>query len=86
MSLLLAAPVARDLARQPERLAAVAACPALLELPVPHLLLAGCLGKVEAAVVVVPGALAVQAELEVAALVVAVAVLRAVHTTLALVA
>ena len=80
MSLLLAAPVARDLARQPERLAAVAACPALLELPVPHLLLAGCLGKAAVVAAVALLARAVLAVLEVAALAVVAVAQHAVHT------
>ena len=57
--------------------------PALLALLVLHLLLAGYLGKVEAAAVVVPLALAVRAVLEVAALAAAVVAQHAVHTLLA---
>ena len=63
-----------------------AACPALLELPVPHLLLAGCLGKAAVVAAVPLLALAVLAELEVAALAAAVVAQHAVHTPLALVA
>ena len=85
MLLLLVVPAVRALARQPEPLAAVAARPVLLELPVPHLLLAGCLGKAAAAAAVVLLARAVLAVLEVAALVAAVVAQRAVHTPLALV-
>ena len=83
MLLLLAAQVARDLAKQPEPLAVQAACPALLVL---HLLLAGYLGKAAAVAAVVLLALAVQAVLEVVALEVVAAVLAAAHTPLALVA
>ena len=84
--LLLAVPVARALARQPEPLAVQAACPALLALQALRLLLAGCLGKAAVVAAVVLLALAVQAELEVAALVAAVVAQHAVHTPLALVA
>ena len=63
-----------------------AAHPALLALPVPHLLLAGCLGKAAVVAVVVTLALVVQAVLAVAALAVAAVVQHAVHTPLALVA
>ena len=80
--LLPGARVAHDLARLLELLAVRAACPALR---VPHLLLAGCLGKVVVAVVVVVLALEVLAVLEVAALAVVEVVLHAVHTPLALV-
>lgn len=76
------AQAARALARQPEHLAA---CPALLELPVPHLLLAGCLGKAAVVAAVALLARAVLAALEVAALVVAAVVQHAAHTLLALV-
>ena len=81
--LLLVVQVARDLARQLEHLAAQ---PALLALRALPLLLAGCLGKAAAVVVQTQVALAVLAVLEVAALAAAAAVLRAVHTPLALVA
>ena len=46
--LMLVGQAARALARQPEPLAAVAVRPALLVLPVLHLLLEDCSGKVEA--------------------------------------
>ena len=78
--LLLAVPVAHDLAKQPEPLAALAACPALLALPVLLLLLEACSAKAAVAAVVVLLALAVRAALEVAALAAVVVVLRAVHT------
>ena len=74
------------MARQPEHLAAQAACPELLVLRVLRLLLVDYSARVEAAVAAVLLALAVRAVLAVAALVVAVAVLRAVHTPLAMVA
>ena len=82
MLLLLVVQVARALARQPEPLAALRALRVLL---VPHLLLAGCLGK--AAVVAV--AMLVQVEQvvqEVEALAAVAVVQHAVHTPLALVA
>ena len=63
-----------------------AARPALLALRALRLLLVDYSVKVEAAAVVVPLALAVQAELEVEALVAAAVVQHAVHTPLALVA
>ena len=65
------------------QLTAQAVCPVLLELPVPHPLPVGCLGKVAVAVVQVMQALAVLAVLVVAALVVAAVVQHAVHTLLA---
>ena len=81
--LLLVVQAARDLARQLERLAAQAA---LLELPVPHLLLAGCLGKAAVVAAVPLLARAVLAALEVAALAAVAVAQHAVHTPLALVA
>ena len=84
--LLLAVPVARALARQPEPLAVQAACPELRVLQALRLLLAGCLGKAAVVAVVVTLALAVQAVLEVAALAAVAVVLHAVHTRQALVA
>ena len=68
------------------QLTAQAVCPVLLELPVLHLLRAGCLGKVAAAVAAELGALAVPVVLEVAALVVVAVAQHAVHTQQALVA
>lgn len=84
MLLLLAVPVARDLARQPEHLAAVAGRPALLELQALRLLPVGCLGKVVAVAAVAPLVLAVRAVLAVVALAVAAVAQHAVHTPLAL--
>ena len=81
--LLLVVQVVHDLAKQPEPLAAVAACPALRELPVLRLLLVDYLGKVAAAAAVVLLARAVRAVLEVAALVVEAVELVALHTPLA---
>ena len=81
--LLLAVLAAHDLARHPERLAARPALRALLVL---HLLLAGCLGKVEAAVAVAMPARAVQEAQEAVALAAVAVVQHAVHTPLALVA
>lgn len=75
---------ARALARQPEPLAVQAALLALLALQALRLLLEVCLDKVEAGAVVVKLARAVQAVQEAEALVVAVEVLRAVHTQQAL--
>ena len=82
MLLLLAAQVARDLAKQLEHLAAQ---PALLALRVPHLLLAGCLGKAAAVVVQTQVARAVLAVLAVVALAVVEVAQHAVHMLLALV-
>ena len=65
------------------QLTAQAVCPVLLELPVLHLLRAGCLGKVAAAVAAELGALAVPVVLEVAAVAAVVAVQHAVHMPLA---
>jgi len=84
--LLLAVPVAHDLEKQPEPLAAVAACPALLELRALPLLRAGCLGKAAAVAAVVLLALEVLEVPEAVVLVAAVAVLHAVRTRPALVA
>ena len=78
--------VVHDLEKQPEPLAALAACPALLALPVLLLLLVDCSGKVEvvaAVVLLAPGVLVV---LAVAALVVAAVAQHAVLTRPALVA
>ena len=86
MSLLLVVQAARALVRQLEHLAAVAPCPALRVLRVPHLLLAGCLGKAAAVAAVALLALAVLAVLEAVALAAVAAAQRAVHTLLALVA
>ena len=86
MSLLLVVQAVHDLAKQPEPLAAVAPCPALRVLRVPHLLLAGCLGKAAAVAAVALLALAVLAVLEAVALAAAAVAQRAVHTPLALVA
>ena len=77
------AQAARALARQPEPLAALAVRPALRALLVLHLLQAGCLGKVAAAVAVVLLAQAAQAVRAVAALAVVAVVQHAVHTPLA---
>ena len=76
----------RALARQPEPLPVQVVHLALLALRELPLLLAGCLGKVEAAVAVVMLALAVQAVQEAVALAVVAAAQHAVHTPLALVA
>ena len=84
--LAMALQAAHDLARQPEHLAVQAARPALRVLPVPHLLLAGCLGKAAVVAAVPLLARAVQAVLEVAALAAVAVAQHAVHTLLALVA
>ena len=80
--LLLAVPVARDLARQPGHLAAR---PALQALLVPHLLPVGCLGKAAVVVAVALLARAVQAVQVVAALAAVAVAQHAVHTLLVLV-
>ena len=84
--LLLVVQVVHDLAKQPEPLAAVAACPALLELQALHLLQAGCLGEVVAAVAVVVLAQVEQEALAAVALAAVAVAQHAVHTPLALVA
>ena len=85
MLLLLAVPVAHDSERHPEPLAAVAACPALLELRALPLLRAGCLGKAAAVAAVVLLALEVLEVPEAVVLVAAAVAQHAVHTPLALV-
>ena len=85
MLLLLAAQVARDLAKQPEPLAVQAACPELRVLQALRLLLAGCLGKAAAVVVQTQVARAVLAVLAVVALAAVAVAQHAVHTPLALV-
>jgi len=84
--LLLVVQAARDLARQPEPLAALAACPALLALPVLLLLLVDCSGKAAAVAAVATLALVVRAALAVAALVAVAVAQHAVHTPQVLVA
>ena len=84
--LMLVVQAARASERQLEHLAVQAARPALRALLVLHLLVVDYSVKVEAAVAVVPLALAVRAVLEVAALVAVAAAQHAVHTLPALVA
>ena len=81
--LLPGARVAHVSGRPLAQLTAQAVCPVLLELPVLHLLRAGCLGKVAAAVAAELGALAVPVVLAVVALVVEAVELVALHTLLA---
>ena len=73
------------MAKQPEPLAAVAACPALLEMQALRLLRVGCLGKAEAVVGLALLALAVRAALEAVALEVVAVVLAVALTQQALV-
>lgn len=80
MLLLVAELAGHASARQPEPLAAVAGRPALLALLVLHLLRAGCLDKVAAAVAVVVLAQEVLAVQAVAALAAAAVAQHAVHT------
>ena len=82
--LVLVVQAARALERHQEPLAALAVRPVLLVLPVLHLLLEDCSGKVEAVAAVVLLARAVLVARAVVALVVAAVVQHAVHMPLVL--